>query len=90
MNESATMQSVLSQFYEGYKQNHSLSPVQAKVCNLLKICRTPRLGGHRMCCNECGYEQHRYHSCRNRHCPKCQKGKLQPCGEIAPKPLSER
>ena len=35
-------------------------------------CRTAALGGHREWCPGCGYERYRYHSCRNRHCPKCQ------------------
>jgi hypothetical protein len=30
------------------------------------------LGGHRDWCQQCGYERFVYHSCRNRHCPKCQ------------------
>ena len=35
-------------------------------------CRTPALGGHREWCPQCGHERYLYHSCRNRHCPKCQ------------------
>ncbi len=31
------------------------------------------LGGRHLACNRCGYTQDRYHSCRNRHCPQCQK-----------------
>jgi hypothetical protein len=30
------------------------------------------LGAHKDRCDECGYEQISYNSCRNRHCPKCQ------------------
>jgi hypothetical protein len=30
------------------------------------------LGGHREWCERCGFERFVYHSCRNRHCPKCQ------------------
>ena len=29
-------------------------------------------GTHKDCCDECGFEQYSYNSCRNRHCPKCQ------------------
>jgi len=35
-------------------------------------CRTAVLGGHRYRCARCDYQRHVYHSCRNRHCPKCQ------------------
>ena len=37
-------------------------------------CRTEVLGGHRQWCAQCGYQRFLYHSCRNRHCPKCQSG----------------
>jgi predicted Zn-ribbon and HTH transcriptional regulator len=45
---------------------------QIKVLNAIVRCRTAALGGHRDRCDRCGYEHVRYHSCRNRHCPKCQ------------------
>jgi len=34
-------------------------------------CRTQSLGGHVYVCNGCGHQHFSYHSCRNRHCPKC-------------------
>ncbi len=39
---------------------------------LLPLCRTVALGGHLHRCTDCGYEQPRYNSCGNRHCPNCQ------------------
>ena len=36
-------------------------------------CRTAVLGGHRSVCTACGAERITYNSCRNRHCPKCQR-----------------
>ncbi|MBI1846188.1 MAG: transposase zinc-binding domain-containing protein, partial [Candidatus Rokubacteria bacterium] len=36
-------------------------------------CRTAVLGGHRAVCTACGAERITYNSCRNRHCPKCQR-----------------
>ena len=35
-------------------------------------CRTEALGGHVYSCQDCGELEYAYHSCRNRHCPRCQ------------------
>jgi hypothetical protein len=43
----------------------------------IEQCRTPALGGHVYVCEACGETQYQYHSCRNRHCPKCQNDKAQ-------------
>jgi hypothetical protein len=34
-------------------------------------CRTQRLGGHLDVCDKCGARRFVYHSCRDRHCPRC-------------------
>ncbi len=54
---------------------HGISREQWKVVNAIINCRGPKLGGHKLVCRECGYEQISYNSCRNRHCPKCQASK---------------
>jgi hypothetical protein len=64
---------IFGRFLPAYREGHSLSPQQAKVLNCIDCCRTPVLGGQHRVCGRCGYEQDRYHSCRNRHCPQCQK-----------------
>ena len=57
----------------------------------IESCRTADLGGHVQQCDQCGFEQIAYNSCRDRHCPKCQclvkeqwlnerKSELLPCG----------
>ena len=38
----------------------------------IEQCRTEALGGHVYQCTECGDLEYSYHSCKNRHCPKCQ------------------
>jgi len=53
----------------------SASLEQWKVINAVINCRTSALGGHLYQCGDCGKEQPRYNSCRNRHCTKCQGGK---------------
>jgi hypothetical protein len=45
---------------------------QRRVLTDIAQCRTEALGGHLEQCTACEYEQPVYHSCRNRHCPKCQ------------------
>lgn len=34
-------------------------------------CRTPALGGEVYVCKKCDESRYSYHSCKNRHCPKC-------------------
>jgi len=38
----------------------------------IERCRTEALGGHLSQCTACGELEYSYHSCKNRHCPKCQ------------------
>ena len=38
----------------------------------IEHCRTEALGGHVYPCPDCDTRVYQYHSCRNRHCPKCQ------------------
>lgn len=55
-----------------YRAQHALSEVQRKVLRDVAACRTPALGGRVDVCADCGLERPVFHSCRNRHCPKCQ------------------
>jgi hypothetical protein len=48
-----------------------LNPEQAKVVAHILACRTGRLGGHVSVCDRCGHTHFAYHSCRDRHCPRC-------------------
>jgi hypothetical protein len=57
---------------EAYRQRHRLSGGQLRVMRDIEACRTALLGGHMAQCDQCGAQIVRYHSCRNRHCPKCQ------------------
>jgi len=49
-----------------------VSPIGIKVLRAISQCRTAALGGHLEACGRCGHRRAVYHSCRNRHCPKCQ------------------
>jgi hypothetical protein len=44
-----------------------------RVVRALVACGTPELGGHCYRCEDCGAEHFVPHSCRNRHCPRCQR-----------------
>jgi hypothetical protein len=41
----------------------------------IENCRTESLGGHVCQCDNCREIVYRYHSCKNRHCPKCMNDK---------------
>ena len=57
---------------DAYRQSHHLSGRQLRAMRDIEACRTALLGGHLTQCDTCGAQVARYHSCRNRHCPKCQ------------------
>lgn len=57
---------------ERYASSHPLLPTQQKAIRDLAQCRTAALGGHLHACDRCGHRRSVYHSCGNRHCPKCQ------------------
>ena len=50
-------------------------PRHRQAMRAIERCRTPALGGHIYTCEACGETQYLYHSCRDRHCPKCQNDK---------------
>jgi hypothetical protein len=77
---------------EVYQRLHgsTLLPSHRRALRDIVACRTAVLGGHVHACDRCGARQYSYHSCRNRHCPKChgeqtqrwlerQRARLLPC-----------
>lgn len=56
-----------------YQPAHPLCRAQRRALRAIATCRTAALGGHRAVCPACGAERITYNSCRNRHCPKCQR-----------------
>ena len=63
---------VLRRHGPAYLAEHPLSVAKAKVWRAIVSCRTAALGGHVQTCESCGTTRHVFHSCRNRHCPRCQ------------------
>lgn len=55
-----------------YQAAHRLCAVQQRALAAIERCRTAALGGEVRACETCGAQRYVYHSCRNRHCPKCQ------------------
>jgi hypothetical protein len=56
---------------ESFRTQHPLAPWPLKAMADIEHCRTAYFGGHLERCDRCGHEHYSYHSCRNRHCPKC-------------------
>jgi hypothetical protein len=69
---SCELADVFLRYGEAYLNTHPLTPAQRKAVWAIRHCRTAALGGHREWCPACDFERYTYHSCRNRHCPKCQ------------------
>ena len=72
MSAAVDLQRVLAVAMGTLGAEHRLSPREGQVCAHIRDCRTPALGGRRERCGGCDYERVHYHSCRDRHCPKCQ------------------
>jgi hypothetical protein len=54
-----------------YCAQQRLLPSQQRALQDIQACRTAYFGGHLKQCDHCGRQVYAYHSCRNRHCPKC-------------------
>jgi hypothetical protein len=57
-----------------YRQKYAakLLPSHRQAMRAIEHCRTEALGGQVYHCLACDETRYSYHSCRNRHCPKCQ------------------
>jgi len=55
-----------------FLKNGFLLPHQRKVVRAIQRCRTAALGAHVYRCMDCQAYHLQLHSCRNRHCPRCQ------------------
>jgi len=75
----SSLADIIRQYGTDYYQKHQkdILPSHAKTMRDVIRCRTPELGGQTWHCDRCGKNVYSYHSCRNRHCPKCQHDKAQ-------------
>lgn len=63
---------IIQKFLPEIKQQGGLSGHQISTLNLLAVCKTSALGGHKERCDCCGHTRIHYNSCGNRNCPICQ------------------
>jgi Putative transposase/Transposase zinc-binding domain len=49
-----------------------MPPSHLRAMADIEHCRTEELGGQLYFCDQCKERHYSYHSCKNRHCPKCQ------------------
>ena len=64
---------VLRAALPAFTLNHRLPAQHWKTLDALLRCHTAALGGHLYGCAACGQQHFVPHSCRNRHCPNCQR-----------------
>lgn len=53
------------------KFGRRLLPSHRRAMQDIEQCRTAARGGQVYFCNQCQQPRYSYHSCKNRHCPKC-------------------
>lgn len=71
---ATTLRDVIERFRSNYLRGHTLNDAQHRAVHDILACRTEALGiQRRLACQHCGQETLRYCSCRNRHCPRCQR-----------------
>src|SRR5712692_7422521 len=54
------------------KFSNRILPSHLRAMQDIETCRTASLGGQLYYCAHCDEQRYSYHSCKNRHCPKCQ------------------
>ncbi len=54
------------------KFGNRMLPSHLRAMQDIETCRTENLGGQVYFCKQCQAQRYSYHSCKNRHCPKCQ------------------
>ena len=72
MAEAPSLRAVIRACLPGLAGD-GLNPRQWQVCRHILDCRTAALGGFALTCDRCADSPVRYHACRDRHCPRCQR-----------------
>ncbi len=68
-----TVADVFRTGFDEYAAKNDIVPaLHRKIASAIMDCRTEKLGGLVYKCEDCAQPLVLFHSCRNRHCPKCQ------------------
>jgi len=72
------MADIVCQYGTEYLKKFSKSILisHRKAMGHIASCRTPYMGGQKYLCKACDKIHYSYHSCRDRHCPKCQNDRI--------------
>jgi len=75
MRAALELADIFRQYGAAYRHKHAarMLPSHRQAMRAIERCRTEALGGQVYSCSSCGETRYSYHSCRNRHCPKCQR-----------------
>ena len=67
------MADIFRQYGPAYEAKYKgrMLPSHKRAMDDIVNCRTPALGGQVYECSDCHEQDYSYHSCMNRHCPKC-------------------
>lgn len=70
----SNLAAIIDEFGPAYlaARNGRLPPSHGRALRDIVSCRTAHLGGHLYRCEACDSRHYQYHSCQNRHCPRCQ------------------
>lgn len=71
----ATVGDIFRAYGPSYRDRFRATARRRAVMRHIESCRTPALGGHEYACRSCGRTLVLWNSCRDRHCPTCQKRK---------------
>ena len=67
-----TINEILKTYFNEFKKHYKVSNHINNIIQSIINCRTEKMGHRILECEDCGYEEITYCSCRNRHCPLCQ------------------
>jgi len=69
----ATVADIFREHGPSYRDRFPATARHSAVMRHIESCRTSALGGHEYVCDSCGHTVMLWNSCRDRHCPTCQK-----------------
>lgn len=72
MVPAVSLAEIVRQIGPQIDRDRPLTAAQRRALRAILYCRTPAMGGHLDGCTRCGFRHLVWHSCRNRHCPRCQ------------------